>query len=73
MRHDCKFEALQKRAKKWINCEEAYSYSDEVYAIRCRQANILPLQLHFELNDLVFLYEIIYELIPVSVPAYTSP
>ena len=42
-----KFEALQKRAKKWINCEEAYSYSDEVYAIRCRQANILPLQLHF--------------------------
>ena len=68
-----KFEALQKRAIKWINCEEAYSYSDEVYAIRCRQANILPLQLHFELNDLVFLYKIIYALIPVSLLAYISP
>ena len=68
-----KFEARQKRAIKWINCEEAYSYSDEVYAIRCRQANILPLQLHFELNDLVFFYKIIYDLIPVSLPAYISP
>ena len=68
-----KFEALQKRAMKWINCEEAYSYSDEVYAIRCRQTNILPLQLHFELNDLVFFYKIIHKLVPVSLPAYISP
>ena len=35
--------------------------------------NILPLQLHFELNDLVFFYKIIYKLIPVSLPAYISP
>ena len=41
-----KFEALQKRAIKWINCEEGYSYTDELYAIRCKQADILPLQLH---------------------------
>ena len=68
-----KFEALQKRAIKWINCEEAHSYSDEIYAIRCRQVDILPLQLHFELNDLVFFYKIIYELVPVSLPAYISP
>ena len=50
-----KFKALQKRAIKWINCEEAYSYSDDVYEIRCWQTNILPLQLHFELNDLVLI------------------
>ena len=68
-----KFETLQKRAIKWINCEEAYSYSDEVYAIRCRQTNILPLQLHFELNDLDFFYKITYKLIPASLPAYISP
>ena len=68
-----KFEALQKRAIRWINSEEAYRYSDEIYAIRCREANILPLQLHFELNDLVFFYKIIYDLIPVSLPAYISP
>ena len=41
--------------------------------IRCCQTNILPLQLHFELNDLVFFYKIIYKLIPVSLPAYISP
>ena len=68
-----KFEALQKQAIKWINCEEGYSYTDELYAIRCKQADILPLQLHFELNDLVFFYKIIYELIPVSLPNYISP
>ena len=68
-----KFEALQKRAIKWINCEEAHSYSDEIYGIRCRQMDVLPLQLHFELNDLVFFYKIIYELIPVTLPAYISP
>ena len=66
-----KFEALQKRAIKLINSEEAYSYSDEIYAIRCMQANILPLQLHFELNDLVFFYKMIYDLLPL--PAYISP
>ena len=56
--HIRKFEALQKQAIKWINCEEGYSYTDELYAIRCKQADILPLQLHFELNDLVFFYKI---------------
>ena len=65
-----KFEALQKRAIKWINSEEAYRYPDEIYAIRCREANILPL--HFNLNDLVFFYKIVYDLIPVSLPAYIS-
>ena len=68
-----KFEALQKQAIKWINCEEAYSYTDDVYAIRCKQANILPLQLHFELNDLLFFYKIVSNLIPVALPSYISP
>ena len=35
--------------------------------------NIIPLQLHFELNDLVFFYKIVYDLIPVSLPSYISP
>ena len=30
----CKFESLQKQAIKWINGEEACSYSDELYALR---------------------------------------
>ena len=68
-----KFEALQKQAIKWINCEEAYSYTDDLYAIRCRQADILPLQLHFELNDLLFFYKIVHNLIPLVLPSYISP
>ena len=28
-----KFEALQKQAIKWINCEEGYSYTDKLYTI----------------------------------------
>ena len=64
-----KFEALQKQAIKWINCEEAYSYTDDLYVIRCKQADILPLQLHFELNDLLFFYKIVYNLIPVALPS----
>ena len=36
------FEALHKRAIKWINCEEDYSFSDKLYTIRCKQADVLP-------------------------------
>ena len=50
----CKFESLQKQAIKWINGEEARSYSDELYALRCKQTDMLPLQQHIDLNDLLF-------------------
>ena len=69
----CKFESLQKQAIKWIHGEEARSYSDEVYTLRCKQAEILPLQQHFDLNDLLFFHKIVYNIIPVSLPNYISP
>ena len=69
----CKFESLQKQAIKWINGEEARSYSDELYALRCKQTDMLPLQQHFDLNDLLFFHKIIYDIIPVSLPSYISP
>ena len=69
----CKFESLQKQAIKWIHGEEAHSYSDELYALRYKQAEILPLQQHFDLNDLLFFHKIVYNIIPVSLPNYISP
>ena len=69
----CKFESLQKQAIKWIHGEENRSYSDELYALRCKQIDILPLQQHFDINDLLFFHKIVYNIIPVSLPNYISP
>ena len=67
-----KFESLQKRAIKWINNEEGYSYSEEFYDCRCKQTDILPLKLHFDLNDLLLFHKIVYNLIPLTMPCYIS-
>ena len=67
-----KLESLQKRAIKWILSEEGHSYSPEVYKRKCKQVDILPLASKFDLNDLVFFYKIVNELIPVSLPDYLS-
>ena len=69
----CKFESLQKQAIKWIHGEETRSYSDELYALRCKQIDILQLQQHFDINDLLFFHKIVYNIIPVSLPNYISP
>ena len=53
-----KFESLQKRTIKWINNEEGYSYSEEFYDFRCKQTDILPLKLNFDLNDLLLFHKI---------------
>ena len=67
-----KLESLQKRAIKWILSEENCSYSPDVYKRKCQQVDILPLSSKFDLNDLIFLYKIVYEHIPVSLPTYLS-
>ena len=68
-----KFERLQKRCIKWILSEENISYDLCVtYIQKCRQANLLPLAKRFDLNDLILLHKIIYNLIPLSLPDYLS-
>ena len=68
-----KIESIQKRALKWIFREEAESYSSQLkYFSKCRQANLLPLSIKFELNDLLFLHKIIHKLVPVELPGYLS-
>ena len=68
-----KFEALQKKAIKWIFNEDFIWYSIDKYFSKCKQIDIPPLQLHFELNDLMFFYKIVRKLIPVSLPNYIVP
>ena len=53
---EIKFEALQKKAIKCIFNEDFIRYSLDKYFSKCKQIDIPPLQLHFELNDLMFFF-----------------
>jgi hypothetical protein len=44
--------------------EEGRSYSPELYAQKCRSINLLPLSNKFDLNDLLFFYKLIKNLVP---------
>ena len=66
-----KFERLQKNAVKWILNEEYTSYSTaDTYYCKCKQLNILPMSMRFELSDLVLFHKIVHELIPMKLPEY---
>ena len=68
-----KLERIQKQAIKWILNEENISYSScEVYVRKCKDINLLPLSARFDLNDLLFIHKVIYELKPVNLPFYLS-
>ena len=68
-----KFESLQKKAIKWINKEDFSHYGDEKYLLKCRELDILPLDLHFKINDLLFFHKFINNIILVSHPEYIKP
>ncbi len=70
--HLYKFEAIQRRAIKWINGEPFCSYSDEKYAEELRKLKILPLKLKFIHNDLVLFYKIVNQLVPIEFPDHIS-
>ena len=68
-----KFESLQKRAIKWILNEESLSFTSfSTYLMKCKEVNILPLSAKFDLNDLLFLYKILKNLVPVELPNYLA-
>ena len=62
-----KLEGPQKYAIKWTPSEEESSYSVELYIAKCKQEDVLPLNLKFDLNDRVFFHKFIYNLVPVYV------
>ena len=66
-----KFEQLQKRVIKWILNEEFTSYFDQaLYYTKCKQVNILPISKRFDLNDLIFFHNIVFQHIDITLPPY---
>ena len=67
-----KLESLQKRAMKWILSEENRSYSPDIYFQKCKEMDILPLSLKFDLNDLIFFHKVLNDLTAIDLPSYLS-
>ena len=44
--------------------------SYETYIKKCKQVNILPLKLKFDLNDLLLFYKVTHDLVPIKLPTY---
>ena len=66
-----KFESFQKNCIKWILSEEHLSYqSYDTYINKCKNVNILPIELKFDLNDLLFFHKIIHDQVPIKLPTY---
>ena len=68
-----KLECIQKRSIKWILREENVSYSSwQKYISKCKLVGLLPLSSRFDLNDVLLLHKVVYELIPLKLPSYLS-
>lgn len=67
-----KFEAIQKRAIKWILSEQFCVYSAEYYTQKLIDLDILPFSQKFVFNDMVMFYKIINNLVPVTLPSYVT-
>ena len=68
-----KIEAIQKRAIKWILCEEGHHYNDYEYLKRLKELDILPMDYKFAYTDLVEFYKIYHGKSVVKIPQYLTP
>ena len=67
-----KFEAIQKKAVKWINGQQFSHYSGMEYLSKLKELSILTIKSKFALNDLILFYKIINSLVPISLPEHFS-
>ena len=65
-----KFEALQKRAVKWIFMEDYEHYSENTYQSKLRELELLPIELRFCLSDLKLFFRIINDEVCIKLPNY---
>ena len=67
-----RLESLQMRAIKWILKDFSVSYSSNklLYFTRCKQLNILPIQLRFDYHDLKFLHLVVHNFSCIKLPSY---
>ena len=67
-----KLESIQKRSFKWI-LRTYNSFSSTVYYYHtCKQLNILPINVRFDLKDMTYFHSIFYGLSIVKLPPYLS-
>ena len=64
------FEAVQKRAVKWILSEQNKSYSPDIYIQKLQKLDLLPIKFKFMFTDLSLFHKIISGNICISVPTY---
>ena len=67
------FENFQKRCVKWIHKESYTVYSKSEYLSKLKSIDILPMESHFVKHDLILLFKIIHELVPVKLPIEIVP
>ncbi len=70
--HIAKFDAIQKKAIKWIDGHPFVSYTNEEFMLKQREYDILPINLRFRLNDLKLFYQILNDQVPISLPPYIT-
>jgi len=67
-----KFEAIQKRAIKWINGQQFDHYSDIVFYEKQKELKILPIRSKFIHNSITLFYKIVNDLVSISLPEYIT-
>ena len=67
------FEALQKRCIKWILNEQFISYDSDLYTLKLKDLDILPLQYKFIFTDLIVFHKIVHNAVQISLPDYLVP
>ena len=63
---------LQKRAVKWILKEQHKSYADDVFLLKQKELDLLPMKLKFVYSDLVLFYKITNKLVSIELPNYVT-
>ena len=65
-----KLDSLQKRGIKWILSEFSQSYKKQDFIVKQRSLDILPINEHLLLTDLILFHKIFYQLICIPMPDY---
>ena len=65
-----KIEAIQKKCVKWILGEDYCSYTMELYFIKLKELDLLPIQFRLQLKDLKLLHNIIHNRSVINLPNY---
>jgi hypothetical protein len=64
---------ISEKSLKWVLSEEELSYSHgDTYIDKCKQADILPLEQRFKLNDLILFHKVLHNFVLLTAPDYPS-